>query len=222
MKEQLAQEIAKRAKNGQVIGVGTGSTVDAALEGLGEKVKKEGLQLSFVTTSHQSAWRCESLGLCVLYPGYRGQIDWGFDGADEVDEQLRLIKGKGAAMLQEKILARRCQNFLIIIEQHKLVKKLGEVCPIPIEVIPQALSHVEQELKKLGASTWQVRSGSGKHGPTISENSNLIVDAKFAKIEDALESKIKNIVGVVESGLFVNYTREVLVAAPAGLQIMKS
>ncbi len=222
MKELLAQEIAKRVQNEQIIGVGTGTTVDAALEGIGQKVKNENLRISVVPTSLQSAWRCEALGLKVIYPAYRGVIDWGFDGTDEVDARLRLIKGKGGAMLQEKILAVRCRHFAIIAEQHKMVKTLGEKCPIPVEVIPEALAHVEKKLKSLGALSLEIRSGSGKHGPTISQNANLIIDAKFKTIEDSLEGEIKKIVGVVESGLFVGYAHEAIVAGPSGLQILKA
>jgi len=221
MRELVAKEIARRVKAGEVIGVGTGTTVDAALEEIGKRVKAESLELACVPTSLQSAWRCESLGLKVLHPSYLGRLSWGFDGADEVDEKLRLIKGKGGAMLQEKILAARCDKFIVIIDENKLVKQLGVKVPIPVEVIPEARSVVESGLKKLGARDAKVRQAVAKHGPVITEAGNIIIDAFFDKIEDALEVQIKSIVGVVESGLFVGFADEVLVGTAQGLKVFK-
>jgi ribose 5-phosphate isomerase A len=132
MKEIVAQEIAKRVKDGDVIGVGTGTTVDAALTEIGKRVKAEGLRITVVPTSYQSAWRCQELGFIVMYPGYRGHLSWGFDGADQVNQAKWAIKGKGGAMLQEKILAKRCKKFVLIVDESKVVSELGKGCPIPV------------------------------------------------------------------------------------------
>lgn len=218
MKEIVGREIAARVTNGDVIGVGTGSTVDAALTEIGRKVKSEGLRVSVVPSSYQSAWRCQELGLSVLYPGYRGELSWGFDGADQVTKERWAIKGKGGALLQEKILAARCKKFTIIVDESKVVPALGVGCPIPVEVIPEALAVVEQRLASLGASSFTLRSGSGKHGPIITERGNLILDAQFSSIGATLERDIKSIVGVVESGLFIGYAAEVLVAGASGVE----
>jgi ribose 5-phosphate isomerase A len=217
MKEIVAQEIAKRIKNGDVIGVGTGTTVDAALSAIGQRVKAEGLHVSVVPTSYQSAWRCQELGLTVIYPGYRGRLSWGFDGADQVTKSRWAIKGKGGAMLQEKILAKRCKNFTLIVDESKVVEALGVACAIPIEVIPTALSLVEEGLRSLGATEVTLRSGTGKHGPVITEAGNIILDATFSKIHEGMERDIKSIVGVVDSGLFIGYASEVLVATAGGV-----
>lgn len=218
IKELLAQEIAKRVKSGDVIGVGTGTTVDAALEAIGERVKLEGLSISVVPTSLQSAWRCQELGLTVLYTGYNGYLSWGFDGADQVTKDRWAIKGKGAAMLQEKILAKRCNKFVVVADQSKLVDRLGVACPVPVEVIPEALVIAQQGLRGLGAKEIVIRSGSGKHGPVITEGGNIILDAVFNDIGLNLEDKIKSITGVVESGLFVGYISEVLIADANGVK----
>jgi ribose 5-phosphate isomerase len=119
MKEIVANEIAKRVKNGDVLGVGTGTTVDAALEAIGKRVAHEGLLVTVVPTSYQSAWRCQELGLTVMYSGYRGYLSWGFDGADQVTNERWAIKGKGGALLQEKILAKRCKHFIIIADDSR-------------------------------------------------------------------------------------------------------
>lgn len=221
MKEIVAQEIAKRVKDGEIIGVGTGSTVDLALTKIGERVKNEKLNLHVVPTSLQSAWRCQQIGLHVLYPGYKASLSWGFDGADEVDDNLWLIKGKGGALLQEKILAARCQRFLVIVDDSKMVAKLGAACAVPIEIIPEALSIVERQLPDLGAKEITLRPCTGgKHGPIITEAGNVIVDALFSEIHKDLEREIKSIVGVVESGLFIGYSSEVLVAGAKGVRTL--
>lgn len=218
MKELVAQEIAKRVKSGDVIGVGTGTTVDAALEAIGKRVKLEGLILSVVPTSLQSAWRCQELGLTVLNTGYNGYLSWGFDGADQVTKECWAIKGKGAALLQEKILAKKCRKFIVIVDQSKLVENLGVGCPIPVEVIPEGLILAKAGLSELGGKDLTVRTGSGKHGPVITERGNIIIDATFDKITANLEAQIKSVTGVVESGLFVGYISEVLVGDDRGVR----
>jgi ribose 5-phosphate isomerase A len=212
-KELVAQEIAKRVQNGELIGVGTGSTVQLALEAMRERVIKDGIRIQVVPSSLQSAWMCQSIGFTVIYPAFAGEIAWGFDGADQVDPNLWLIKGKGGALLQEKILIARCRKFVVVVDDSKMVPKLGVGCAIPVEIIPEARSIVEKKLTQLGATELMVRpAGTGKHGPVITEAANLIIDAQFDSITQDLESRIKSIVGVVESGLFVGYTSEVLVA----------
>ena len=216
LKIEVGQAIAARVKNGETIGVGTGSTVDAALKAIAARVQKDKLNVRVVPTSLQSSWRCEEIGLTVMYSGYCGELAWGFDGADEVDDRLRLIKGKGGAMLQEKILAARCKEFIVIVDASKVVKKLGHSCAIPLEVIPTSLSIVQRELTKLGAGKFEVRQAVKKHGPVITEAGNIIVDVNFSEISDHLESQLKGIIGVVESGLFTRYASEVWIAGGEG------
>jgi ribose 5-phosphate isomerase A len=217
MKEIVAKEIAKRVKDGDVIGVGTGTTVDAALTEIGKRVKAENLRITVVPTSYQSAWRCQELGFIVMYPGYRGHLSWGFDGADQVNKARWAIKGKGGAMLQEKILAKRCKKFVLIVDESKVVEHLGVGCGIPVEVVPEAIALAEEGLKSLGAREIVIRVGTGKHGPVITERGNIILDATFGDVPERLETDIKSIIGVVDSGLFINYASEVLVANANGV-----
>jgi ribose 5-phosphate isomerase A len=221
-KEGVARELAARFRDGEAVGVGTGSTVDLALKFLGERMQKERLSVQVVPTSHQSAWRCQEIGLQVLYPGYRATLAWGFDGADEVDPDSRLIKGRGGAMLQEKILAARCKEFIVIVDDSKLVPTLGSKFAVPIEVIPEAISIVMQELPKLGATEMVVREGSGKHGPVITEAGNIIIDARFTSIGADYEDRLKGILGVVETGLFFGYSTEVWIAGASGVTKRKT
>jgi ribose 5-phosphate isomerase A len=217
MKEIVAKEIAKRVKDGDVIGVGTGTTVDAALTEIGKRVKAENLRITVVPTSYQSAWRCQELGFIVMYPGYRGHLSWGFDGADQVNKERWAIKGKGGAMLQEKILAKRCKKFVLIVDETKVVAQLGVGCAIPVEVVPEAILLAEEGLQALGARNVVIRVGTGKHGPVITERGNIILDATFGDVTEKLESEIKSIIGVVDSGLFIDYATEVLVASASGV-----
>jgi ribose 5-phosphate isomerase A len=217
MKTLVAQEIAKRVKNGDIIGVGTGSTVDAALEAIGRRVAQEGLLVSVVPTSLQSAWRCQELGLAVLHASYNAFLSWGFDGADQVTKDRWAIKGKGGALLQEKLVAKRCKKFIIIVDQSKVVEQLGVGCPVPVEVLPDGVLLAEAGLRALGASEITMRTGSGKHGPVITERGNVLLDANFPKITASLEADIKTITGVVESGLFIGYISEVLVGDSSGV-----
>ena len=200
-----------------MIGVGTGSTVQIVIEDLARRVKEEGLALQVVTTSFDSRVRCQEAGLTVLDASYRGSIAWAFDGADEVERgTLNVIKGAGGAMFEEKIVASRAQSFVVIIEARKLVDKLGGVA-IPIEVYPAALPIVERDLKELGAREFKIRNGMpGVYGPARSGDGNLLMDAFFSNIDRALEKRIKQIVGVIESGLFAGYTSEVVVGMDDG------
>jgi ribose 5-phosphate isomerase A len=218
MKEIVARELASRIRDGEIIGVGTGTTVDAALQEIGKRIKNENLRVQVVPTSLESSWRCHEIGLSTLYPGYRGKLSWGFDGADEVDGNLWLIKGKGGALLKEKILAARCERFVVIVDDSKLVRKLGERCPIPVEVVPEALWVVEQELQRFGALEAKLRPATGKHGPIITEAGNLIIDARFAEITPELALAIKSVVGVVEHGVFMDLADEVIVGSAAGIR----
>ena len=206
MKELVGQEIARMVKDGDTIGVGTGSTVDAALVAIGDRIQKERLSIRAVTTSYQSAWRCEEIGFTVLHPEYMGKVDWGFDGADAVDSQLRAIKGRGAALLEEKIVAKLSRSYFLIVDESKVTEDICQLCAVPVEVTPSARRISEQGLKHIGATEITLRNAvSTKHGPVITERGNIIIDAKFENFRPGLEAEIKSIVGVVESGVFENY-----------------
>jgi len=218
MKELVAREIAREVKDGDVLGIGTGSTVDLALVEIGKRIAQEKISVCGVTTSYQSAWRAEEMGIKALHAGFCGAINWGFDGADSVTEAGNAIKGKGGAMLKEKILAVRCKRYYLVVDETKLVKNLAGSAPIPVEVVPEAKSAVESALKKIGASEVLLRNALNKHGPVITEAGNIILDTKFNSIDEKLESKIKSLVGVVESGLFWGYANQVWIAGKEGVK----
>ena len=210
-KQKVADEIAARVKDGDVLGVGSGSTVYVALLAISKRIKEEGLQVKAIPTSIEISLFCSKLGI-PLTSLYEYKPDWLFDGADEVDPDNNLIKGRGGALFKEKLLISSSPKSYIIVDDSKLVKKLGTNFPVPIEVFPMALLHVEEELKKIGAYESLLRPAKGKDGPVVTENGNLILDARFNEIGNDMEVAIKSITGVIDSGLFINYDVEILMA----------
>ncbi|TSD64894.1 ribose 5-phosphate isomerase A [Inquilinus sp. KBS0705] len=211
-KQKVAAEIAAKVKDGDVLGVGSGSTVYLALLAIAERIKAEKLNLLAIPTSLEISMFCSKLGI-PLTTLFEHKPDWLFDGADEVDPNNSLIKGRGGAMFKEKLLISSSPVNYIIVDDSKIVDKIGTNFPIPIEVFPQALLHVEEELEKLGANSIKLRPAVGKDGPIISENNNLILDCHFNSVPDTLERDIKAITGVIESGLFIGYDLQIMVAS---------
>ena len=210
-KELVAQEIAGLAKDGDVIGAGSGSTVYLTLFALAQRVKQESLHIEIIPASAEISMACIQLGLPQTTL-WNKRPDWTFDGADEVDPQNNLIKGRGGAMFKEKLLIKSSGKTYIIIDESKLVSKLGSKYPIPVEVFPHALSHVENEIRLLGASKISLRLAERKDGPVFTENGNFILDIHLSNIVPDLEQKLKAITGVIESGLFIGYDITVLMA----------
>lgn len=211
-KQKVGQQIAAKVKDGDVLGIGSGSTVYVALLAIAERIKAEKLNIKAIPTSLEISLFCSKLGI-PLTTLFEHQPDWLFDGADEVDPDKSLIKGRGGAMFKEKLLMSSSPVNYIIVDESKTVKKLGTNFPVPIEVFPQALLHVEKELKRLGANSVILRPAKGKDGPIISENNNLILDCRFNHIHKNMERDIKSITGVIESGLFIGYNVHILTAA---------
>ena len=204
-KRKIALELASFAKNGDRIGLGSGSTSFLATVALAHRVSILKLNTQVVTTSFEITHLALSLGLNVGELG-EGKLDWCFDGADEVDSRKRLIKGRGGAMLREKMVLSNAKKAYILVDPSKRVSHLGERFAIPVEVLKEALYPVRRALLELGASEVTLRkAGASKDGPVLTEHGNLILDARFQNIPDELEKRIKSIVGVVDSGLFIGY-----------------
>jgi ribose 5-phosphate isomerase A len=210
-KQRVADKIAEKVKDGDVLGVGSGSTSYMALLAIAKKIKAEQLNVKAITTSVEITMTCSNLGIPTTTL-FESKPDWYFDGADEVDPNHSLIKGRGGAMFKEKLIMSSSPLTYIIVDETKLVKKLGTNFPVPIEVFPAALLHVEEKLKAIGATSLTLRPAKGKDGPVITENGNLILDTRFDTIGADMELKIKGITGVIESGLFIGYNVEILVA----------
>ena len=210
-KEELGRRIAENVRDGQVIGVGSGSTSYIAIHAIAERVRKEGLNVTAVCTSQEVTLACVALDLSVASLLQR-RPDWAFDGADEVDPDRNLIKGRGGAMFMEKIVMHASPRNFILVDQSKLVTRLGGKFPIPVEVLPMAMRVVERELAAIGAVEMALRLAVKKDGPVITEQGNFILDVRFEEIHKALERDIKSIPGVIESGLFMGRDVEIVVA----------
>ena len=197
---------ADMAEDGMVIGLGTGSTVFYALERLSCRVR-EGLKISGVPTSYQTALRAREYGIPLITLDEEPVLDLAVDGADQVDIRLRLIKGRGAAITREKCVAAAALSFVVVIDEQKVVPVLSGL--VPVEVIPFAIHPVMNHLKDLGCIP-HLRDGIKKDGPVITDNGNFIVDCEFEDIAnpEELEDIFVRIPGVIESGLFCSFTKK--------------
>jgi len=220
LKQQAGVAAANLAQSGMGIGLGTGSTVFFALERLAERQKNEGLKFFGVSTSFSTTLLCRKMGIELKDCGSVSHLDFAIDGADEIDPNLNLIKGRGAAHLLEKIVASLADRFVIVADSEKKVKNLGEKFPVPLEILPIALGLVEAAIRNLGG-VFEIRmAGACKDGPTISDSGNIIADAKFGLIKEpaALCKELDSIPGLVGHGLFAGLAKEAFVAGKAGVE----
>lgn len=197
-KEVLARVIASKVKNGDVISFGSGTTSFLAVKEIGRRCKEEGLQIIAIPTSNQIELLCNYLNIPTAKLG-EYKIDWGFDGADEVDNNNWLIKGLGGAMYREKMNLLQTPKVYILVDKSKLVSKLGEKCPVPVECDKDKIKYVEEELIKLGAKKCVYRTNKDNSGLFITDNDKYIIDTYFDNIQESLEKDIKQIDGVLES-----------------------
>ncbi len=212
-KKAAATEAADRVESGMTVGLGTGSTAVHAISHLGRKLARGELtDIRGIPTSYQSQVVAGGCGIPLTNLDQVKEIDLTIDGADEVDPHLNLIKGGGAAHTREKIIATLSRRMIVVVDESKLVERLGSVFPVPVEVIAMAVSPVMRALEQLGGRP-KLRLAVKKAGPVVTDQGNLVVDVRFESIEDPkqLELEINNLPGVLENGLFVGLTDRVLV-----------
>lgn len=209
-KRDASIRAANMVTDGMVIGIGTGSTVFFAMERLGERIKTEGLHILGVPTSNQTALRAEEYGIPLTTLTLHPKLDLAIDGADQVDPQKRMIKGRGAAHLREKVVADAAKEFVVVIDAAKEVAGLDAA--VPIEVLPFACGSVLRRLQELGGEP-VMRNGVKKDGPVISDNGNYVIDCAFGAIADpaGLEAAINAIPGVLGNGVFTRMTEKTVV-----------
>jgi ribose 5-phosphate isomerase A len=209
-KEAAARASLRFVKDGQVVGLGTGSTAAYFIQLLGEQVKN-GLRIRGIPSSEHSRQQAAGLGIPLTTLDECQAIDVTVDGADEVDPQLRLIKGGGGALLREKIVASATKQFVIVADGTKVVPVLGKF-PLPVEVIKFAEALVAKKIEALGAKVDLRRAADGK--AFLTDENNHILDCRFGQIQDAggLARKLSDMPGVVEHGLFIDMASVVLVA----------
>lgn len=209
-KEAAARASLQYIKDGQVVGLGTGSTAAYFIKLLGEEVKN-GLRVRGIPTSDRSEELAKSLGIPLITLDDCQEIDVTVDGADEVDPQLRLIKGGGGAALREKIVASATKKLVIVADATKQVPRLGKF-PLPVEVIRFAQALVTKRIEGLGAHVSLRRNSDGS--PYVTDENNHILDCRFGEIRDAdgLAQELSEMPGVVEHGLFIGMASVVLFA----------
>lgn len=222
LKRAAGEAAAAMVKEGMVIGLGTGSTAAFAIEALGRR-HAQGLRFVAIPTSEQTAARATAAGIPLSSFAAHQEIDLTIDGADEVERgTLNLMKGLGGALLREKIVAAASQRLLIIVDETKLVNRLGAHGPVPVEVVAFGLEATRAKLEALGARTQLRRDDSGQ--PFVTDGGNRIIDCNFGIITKPaeLQARIGRVVGVVESGLFVDRADHVLVADGVGVHRLDS
>ncbi len=220
LKKMAGIKAANLIQDGMVVGLGTGSTAAYMVERLGERIKEENLNITAVSTSWSTTLQCRALQIPLKEMGEVSRLDMVIDGADEIDSQRNLIKGRGAAHLLEKIVASMTNNYIIIADSGKKVNVLGEKFAVPLEILPGAIGVVTEKVKVLGGNVVVRMGNPGKDGPVISDSGNLIADAKFGPISDAktLAQKLDSISGIMGHGLFINMATKVILATPNGLE----
>ena len=215
MKKMAAEKAVEHVDNGMVIGLGTGSTVKYAIKKLGEMVNT-GLKIEGIPTSLRTKKLATEYNIPLVDLNDYIEIDLTIDGADEVDSHLNLIKGGGGALTREKIIAYHSKKEIIVIDETKVVKKLGIDSPVPVEVTKYGWNATKKTLEELGC-TAELRTIMDE--VYITDNSNYILDCDFGKINEpeTLEKEINSIPGVIENGLFIDLVDEVIVGSKQGI-----
>lgn len=216
LKRQAALAACRLVKDGAVLGLGTGSTVQFVLEELARR-QRGGERFLGVPTSRRTEDECRRLGLKLTTLGDHPELALTIDGADELDGRLNLIKGGGGALLREKVVAAASRQLVVVADERKLVQDLGSTFALPVEVVPFAVDPVRRRLESLGAKP-SLRAGDG--GPYRTDNGNHILDARFVRIPDppAMERTIKMTPGVAEVGLFCGLATHAFVATAAAVR----
>ncbi len=215
LKQRVGAAAAEEIQDGMVVGLGTGSTVAALLEALGDRMRTTGLKVTGVPTSQRTADRCQTLGIPLTTLDQVQRISLCIDGADEVAPGLQLIKGGGGALLREKVVAASSQRFLVIADETKEVDHLGQGFDLPVEVVPFARPYVTRQLEDLSPTLRQ-----GKDDAYVTDNGNHILDLATGPIQDphALATRLDGTVGVVEHGLFLDMATSCLVGTAEGVR----
>jgi ribose 5-phosphate isomerase A len=218
-KKNAALEAVKHVKDGFIVGLGSGSTAAYAIEEIGNRIKHEALRVLGVPTSYQALLLAVKQRIQITTLEEHPTLDLTIDGADQIDEELNLIKGMGGALAREKIVAFASKKLVIVADESKKVKVLGENNrPVPIEVLPFATPIVMRKIGEIGGKPI-LREGTKKAGPVITDNGNVIIDVDFGIIHNPaeLECKLK-FPGVVETGLFVKMANVVYLGKPSGVE----
>ncbi len=224
-KQAAVQAVIPLVEDGMALGLGTGTTARLLLPLLAERIANEGLRLVCVPTSEETAQLARSLNIPISALEQQPHLDLTIDGADEIlPAGLSLIKGRGGALLREKIVALSSKRLVIVADDSKLVEWLGEHQPLPVEVIQFGWRRAAAKLEALGGSVVLRPAAANSQEPYHTDSGNYILDCHFGPITDpaTLERDIKQITGVVESGLFVGIAKMAFIAGAAGVKTIRS
>lgn len=222
LKAAAANGAAALVEDGLIVGLGSGSTASLAVSILGRRVT-EGLRIIGIPTSQQTEREARRLGIPLSTLAEHDHIDITIDGADEVDAgRLNLLKGRGGALLREKIIASASEQLIIVVDETKLVDRLGIHGAVAVEVVPFAWHTTARRLQGLGASVAQRTTGAGR--PFITDGGHYILDCVFGVIDDPeqLQRQLDGTVGVVEHGLFLGMASRVIVGGARGVDVLSS
>lgn len=219
-KQLVGEEAAKLVEDGMVVGLGTGTTATQFVYALAQRIQT-GLRIAGgVCSSQATKDLAVSLNIPVTDLDIHPELDLYIDGADEIDPQLRLLKGAGGALLREKVLASVARRFVVIADISKQVNHLGQHFPVPLETTPFAVTPVRRQLEALGATVMVRRLAESTF---ITENHNSILDCAFpqgiADPED-LDARMHSIVGVVETGFFFKMAQAAIIGGPEGIKLL--
>ncbi len=217
-KRAAGERAAALVEDGMRLGLGTGSTTPCAIEALGRRIRREGLEVAGVPTSYAAERLARRVGLPLVTLDDVDALDLALDGADEVDPALHLIKGRGAAMTRERIVAAQARRFVVLADPSKQVERLGTRRPVPVEVLPMACAPVLQAAAALGGAP-ELRMGRRKDGPVVTDQGFWVIDVRFAGGIDepeALSRALWAVPGVLDHGLFAGLATEVLIGRPDG------
>lgn len=201
-KKSVGLYAASLVKDGDIVGLGTGSTTAFTIIELGRRIREEGISIYGIPTSFQAKLLAVESNIPITSIDEH-DIDIAIDGADEVDPTLCLLKGRGGALLQEKIIDYNANRFVVVCEERKLVEKLGKFFPVTIEVFPLAYRKVYELLSSFGNPV--LRKGDNKDGPVMTDNGNFIIDL-FTSVENpkSMEKELNDIPGIFENGIFTS------------------
>ena len=221
-KMHAARTAASLVRSGMLVGLGSGSTAALTIGFLAERRQAEKLELVGVATSEASANLARSLGIPLVDLDDCGSIDLTIDGADEVDANLAMIKGRGGALLREKLVAVASLRRIYVVGRSKRVGRLGESAPLPVEVAAFGIKHTERRLQTLGAETQVRKTLDGRL--FVTDGGNALIDCRFGAIVDpeGLNVRLKSIVGVFETGLFLNLCDTLIVGDDTGAEVMET
>jgi ribose 5-phosphate isomerase A len=213
-KRAAAERALDLVRPGMIVGLGTGSTARYFIDGLARRVR-EGLKVQAVATSLETRAQAESGGIPIT-ERIDGGLDLAVDGADEIDPAVNCIKGRGGALLREKIVAHASRRFVVVADESKLVGRLGRG-PVPIEILPFLWEATSRSIESLGGRP-ELRMAAGE--PARTDNGNLVLDTSFGVVDAGLAVALHSIPGVIEHGLFFGLAKGAIIGSAAGIRVI--